>query len=312
MRFILYLLSLTFLACSKEETPVFYKTYNPPTSDILHAIDIDENNYITIVGGYVWSRGISLQCDGDLTKLTLDSFSNKGQFDLLRTKNNELISVGTEGQLFQKPSFSAPWTFHRLKNWDILHHIIETENGYLASGGKSYEHGYIYLINEQFRIDTAIYFGHEISEVVHITDQNYLSVGWGNIQRSSDGGKTWKLLPNEGDFYASCVFTDALNGWIIGYNGTILRSVDGGESWRKSQAKISGNGYDSFRKLVKINKNEIIITGNKGKLWRTVDDGKSWQKIALSTNKDIYDIAKKSDGNYIMVGNEGYVAEIRF
>lgn len=312
MRFIILLVFMTFLSCTKEETLVYYKSYILPTSDILHAIDINENDHITIIGGYVWSRGISLESDGDLTRLTLDSFSNKGQFDLLRTKNNELITVGADGQLFLKPSYQAPWTFHRLQNWDILHHVIETENGYIASGGKSYEHGYIYLIDEQFRVDTALYFGHEISEVVHITGQNYLSVGWGNIQISSDAGKTWKILPNEGDFYASCVFTDNLHGWIIGYNGTLLTSTDGGESWQKSQAKISGNGYNSFRKIVKINTKEIIITGNKGKLWRSLDDGKSWQKITIPTNKDIYDISKKSDGSYVLIGSEGYLAEIAF
>lgn len=310
--FILLTVLLTLLSCTREEVPVYYKVHHSPTSDILYAIDIDQNGHITIIGGYVWSRGISLQSDDDLATLTLDSFSNKGQFDLLRTKNNDLISVGNEGQLFQKTSHREPWKFHRLKNWDILHHVIETEHGYLASGGKSYEHGYIYLINEQFRIDTALYFGHEISEVVHITGQNYLSVGWGNIQRSSDGGKNWQLLPNEGDFYASCVFTDHLNGWIVGYNGSLLKSSDGGHTWQKSNAKISGNGYNSFRKIVQTDSNELIITGNKGKMWHSVDSGKTWIRMALPDENDIYDISKKPDGTYILVGSNGYVAEIRF
>jgi Photosynthesis system II assembly factor YCF48 len=313
MRFFILLTALlTLLSCIREESPVYYKAHHSITSDILHAIDIDHNGYITIVGGYVWSRGISLQSDGDLSTLTLDSFSNKGQFDLLRTKNHDLISVGNEGQLFQKTSHREPWKFHRLQNWDILHHVIETEHGYLAAGGKSYEHGYIYLINREFGIDTALYFGHEISEVAHITGQNYLSVGWGNIQRSSDGGKNWELLPNEGDFYASCVFTDQLNGWIVGYNGSLLKSTDSGHTWQKSNAKISGNGYNSFRKLVQIDVNELIITGNNGKIWRSVDAGKNWIRTALPDENDIYDISKKSDGNYIMVGSDGYIAEIGF
>jgi len=312
MRFFTVFLSILCFSCSKEEVPGYFKVYTTPTNDILHALDIDQNGNITIIGGYVWSRGISLQSEGNLTDFRLDSFSNKGQFDLLRTKNNNLITVGNEGQLFQKTSHHEPWKFHRLQNWDILHHIIETETGYIASGGKSYEHGYIYLINKQFRIDTALYFGHEISEVVQIASQNYLSVGWGNIQRSSDGGKNWKLLPNEGDFYASCVFTDPQNGLIIGYNGSLLNSNDGGNSWQKSNAKISGNGFSSFRKIVKTDENELIITGNKGNLWRSLDLGLTWVKIKLPDLNDIYDISKKSDGKYIIVGSNGLVAECIF
>ena len=82
--------------------------------------------------------------------------------------------------------------------------------------------------------------------------------------------------------------------------------------WQKSNAKISGNGYNSFRKIVQTDLNELIITGNKGKMWRSVDSGKTWIRMALPDENDIYDISKKPDGNYVMVGSDGYVAEIRF
>jgi photosystem II stability/assembly factor-like uncharacterized protein len=312
MRFIFLVLFLYLVACNKDEPLVYYKEIDSGTKDILYAIDTDSDDNITVVGGYVWSRGICLQTTNDLSQIQLDSFSNKGQFDLLRTKKDELLTVGADANLFSKSSKQSDWKFHRLQNWDILHNIIETENGYLASGGKSYEHGYIFLINDQYRIDTALYFGHEISQVVRISKGKYISVGWGNLMLSYDSGKTWKLLPNKGDFYASCVFTSPLSGWIVGYNGSLLESKDGGETWHQSSGVISGNGFNSFRKIVQPEENELIITGNNGKLWRSLDFGRHWVKIHIPDDRDIYDIVKKSDGKYVITGSEGYLAELSF
>lgn len=55
----------------------------------------------------------------------------------------------------------------------------------------------------------------------------------GLIQRSVDDGKTWQQVasPVSGDL-VQVRFRDERNGWIVGHDALILRSEDGGSSWR--------------------------------------------------------------------------------
>lgn len=313
MKLFAYLLLLIpIISCNDEDTLVKYTEIDTSTSDILYDIEIDNKGHITIAGGYVWSRGFMIETDQDLLDLKKDTISNKALFYILQTEEGRLVSVGTDGYIFAKEAPTRPWEFYRTSEWGILHHIIKTKYGYLASGGKSYGAGYMYHLNQNFKIDTAISFKHEISEVKQIMEDKLISVGWGNIQRSDDGGITWRILPNEGDFYASVMFTSAKHGIIIGYNGTLLETNDSGETWQKSQAEISNNSFNSFRKLVQIENGPIIITGNQGKLWKSDDNGLSWQYYKLNTKSDIYDIARGPDGDFIAVGSNGFLAKFGF
>ena len=313
MRLIAYVLFLlTFISCNDGEKLLNYEEVDTATSDILYDIEIDNSGHITIAGGYVWSHGFMIETDQNLQNLEKDTISNKALFYMLRTNGDQFVTVGTDGYIFFRESRSRPWAFYRTSEWGILHHIIKTKNGYLASGGKSYGTGYIHHLNADFQIDTTLHFKHEISEVKAIKDEKLISVGWGNIQRSDDNGMTWRTLPNEGDFYASIIFTSAQHGIIIGYNGTLLESNDGGDTWQNSSADISNNGFSSFRKLVQIENGPIFITGNQGKLWKSDDNGTTWQYYLLNTTSDIYDIARCPDGDYIAVGSNGFLAKFAF
>lgn len=310
MRLVLCILATLILySCSDEGQAVQFKRKHTGTQDIIYDMDITPDGTLTAVGGYVWSRGLSLT--GKVTSDTImaDSFSNKGVFCLLRNRNRELMTVGTDGYLFVKQDNGISWQFHRLSNWDILHNILETNNGYLASGGKSYEHGYIYLLNPDKQIDTAMYFDYEISDIKKTASGRYIAAGWGNVRLSDDGGITWKTLPVKGDFFASCHFDDKNHGWIVGYNGTLLHSADGGNTWFEPDADISANGTNSFRKITGFGKNELMITGNNGRLWRSVDAGKSWTTYKLPTHEDIYDVEKYS-GIYYISGSGGLLAGV--
>jgi hypothetical protein len=298
--------SILFTTCQTGDDPESLQVIPLPTTDILYALDVSPDNQVTLVGGYVWERGIAVYTDIYGHDAVVDTFSNKGQHDLLRDSKSQLITVGTDGYLFVNDGLSRDWQFKRLSHWDILHNILEVDEGYLASGGKSYEQGYVYLINDQFVIDTAIYTGHEIADIARSGTGRLVSVGWGTIQYADDGGKNWKTTDNEGDFFSSVVFTDSNTGFITGFNGTLLTSSDDGLTWSDYRGEIKGNGYNSFRKIKYLGNGELIITGNNGKIWRSMNEGKDWTYFRLSTRADLYDIAKIANGRYLVCGSNGF------
>ncbi len=68
-------------------------------------------------------------------------------------------------------------------------------------------------------------------------------------------------------------FSDRLNGWAIGYNGTMMKTTDGGETWE-------GVTVDSgdFRDIQFIDNKRGWIAGRDGAFYRTVD-GHSWERV---------------------------------
>ena len=51
--------------------------------------------------------------------------------------------------------------------------------------------------------------------------------------RTTDGGRTWTPvpIPNTGAQVTAIHFADALNGWMVGDHGLMLRTRDGGSTW---------------------------------------------------------------------------------
>jgi spore coat protein H len=85
-------------------------------------------------------------------------------------------------------------------------------------------------------------------------------------------------------------FADSLNGFIVGEQGTILKTIDGGVSWIERNVGMSlpltSIGITSL--------NNIFVGGENGFLFHSVDTGKSWSQVTLTQNKNISGIMFES------------------
>ncbi|MEZ4911761.1 MAG: YCF48-related protein [Saprospiraceae bacterium] len=284
--------------------------FNSGTNDTWYDLHMDDSGNITVIGGYVWLRGLQLTTDKTFSNFKLDTISTKGLFDLELLSNGDLLTVGTDGFLFQKPISEQSWTFHRLANWDILQRVHEGVDAIYTFGGKSNEHGYIYKLNRQFQVDSAMYFPFEISDAI-ITDERIVAFGWGNIMTSDKNGLQWHLLKNEGDFYASGVMLNNFDGLIIGYNGHILKTVDGGATWHTFKPKIAHAGYNAFRVIKSFDDGTLIICGNDGKFWLSQDQGNSWTYYKLQNEFDIYGCIYLQKNEFALCGEKGTITRIK-
>jgi len=86
-------------------------------------------------------------------------------------------------------------------------------------------------------------------------------------------------------------FVDNQNGWVVGDNGIILNTTDGGQNWTSQTGGVS----EILRAVFFINADTGWAVGgslNKA-LIKTTDGGSNWQSIAPSYNgsKQMFDIA---------------------
>jgi photosystem II stability/assembly factor-like uncharacterized protein len=103
---------------------------------------------------------------------------------------------------------------------------------------------------------------------------------------TGDKGKSWKKLasPTQ-ETLVSIDFVDNRNGWICSRN-SIIKTINGGESWEIIYGKDLGEGY--FRDIKFLNENIGFAVGGKGSfgsigfLIKTEDGGKTWQQASLN------------------------------
>jgi photosystem II stability/assembly factor-like uncharacterized protein len=98
----------------------------------------------------------------------------------------------------------------------------------------------------------------------------------GVIVVSDDGGANWKQVPSPASVMLTRVrfFNDKL-GWAVGYDGTILHTADGGQSWTLQHSNPEARVlYD----VLFLDPQNGIAAGAYGAFYRTADGGKTWEQ----------------------------------
>jgi photosystem II stability/assembly factor-like uncharacterized protein len=141
------------------------------------------------------------------------------------------------------------------------------------------------------------------------TGQQLVAVGQhGNIVVSDDG-KTWKQAPSPVNIMLTRVrFLDAQRGWIVGYDGTILHSSDGGNNWQVQHYDAEARPlYD----ILMLDAQNGIAVGGYGGYLTTADGGASWTpresplvELGLHFNM----IRRLGDGTLFIAGEKSLMA----
>lgn len=84
-----------------------------------------------------------------------------------------------------------------------------------------------------------------------------------------------------------CAITDSIV-WASGSGGTVLRTVDGGQTWELKE--IPGAEELGFRDIYAFDKNNalVISAGTPARIYKTADGGDTWTNTFASDNEQIF------------------------
>ena len=127
------------------------------------------------------------------------------------------------------------------------------------------------------------------------------------IAGSHDQGKTWQVTEfGEDTQITSIQFVDGKHGFALGEFGFLVRSDDGGASWKKGPS-LPGEFYP-YAALFR-DAREGWVSGIAGQMLHTRDGGQSWQKQLNGTQTSLNRLFMH-DGVPFAVGNGGVVASL--
>lgn len=109
--------------------------------------------------------------------------------------------------------------------------------------------------------------------VVHLSSQTYIAVGYFSIMKTTDSGNTWDHhtfddIPG----FQTIFFLDENIGLAGGENGNLVKTENGGIDWEIIESGISEPINDVFF----INADVGFIAADKGEIHKTSDGGITW------------------------------------
>ncbi|MBI5214901.1 MAG: hypothetical protein HY960_04050 [Ignavibacteriae bacterium] len=106
--------------------------------------------------------------------------------------------------------------------------------------------------------------------------------------QTTNGGTTWSLTEYPEIFLYSIAFNDSLNGLVGGEQGLLLRTDDGGETWKVTDIESTLVSYRPLRKIRYYSDDFVMAVGGQaefaGPIWRSTNGGQSW-RVFLTADK---------------------------
>jgi photosystem II stability/assembly factor-like uncharacterized protein len=148
------------------------------------------------------------------------------------------------------------------------------------------------------------------SDVSSPSAKRCYALKWGTgegVWATADGGATWDLRPLPhiagGAFtsYWDIDFPADMTGWAVGDAGTILKTEDGGETWKTQASGVSA----SLAAVDFVNASVGFAVGKGGRILRTRDGGAHWVKVGSGTQKGLSAVCFIDASRGWVVGNSG-------
>ena len=135
-------------------------------------------------------------------------------------------------------------------------------------------------------------------------EQNGFAVGaYGYFLATSDGGRSWKPRTIDKDDFHLNALVPAGPGrlFIAGEAGSIYRSDDGGDTWRKLASPYEGSWFDALA----LDAERLLLFGLRGSMYRTENGGASWTRVRTSTKATLTGAVRLKPGLLLVTGFEG-------
>jgi photosystem II stability/assembly factor-like uncharacterized protein len=147
------------------------------------------------------------------------------------------------------------------------------------------------------------------SRVSSPTTSRCYALKWGRgggVWATANGGAKWKLrllptIAGSYKFYRDIDFPAAKTGWAVGDSGQIVKTTDGGMTWKRQRSGVTSALAATDFVSVKVG----FAVGSGGCILRTVDGGKHWVRLTSGTSKMLAAVCFVDESHGWVAGAKG-------
>ena len=272
-------------------------------------------------------------CHGDVEKIPLVDrkiYITDRFYDVQAISPERAIVVGYAGKILDTRDGGRTWNVRESGTDNAIYkvHLIDGQRGWAVGQG-----GLILKTTDGGTTWTKLETGSEtyLFSFAAPTPEHVIAVGDRSaIVESKDGGATWtvrkhvskdsgmtadeEMVSQDPSFY-DIEFVDENTGWIVGEFGKILKTTDGGATWKEQQQSLVGGeivdalGLPTFFGAHFIDAQNGYAAGLDGKIARTVNGGDTWifDDVGVELTVPLFEVETFKDGSGWAVGSAGEV-----
>lgn len=300
---------LSFSSCKKNEIDVLDYEIQVLSDDNFESVYFVNDTVGYISGGNTYNNSKLYQTiNGGKTWDSIPTNTGKTLYNITSNQNNKIFVAGFDSKIVF--NLNNNWQTHQVHTkpvWLPLKQIAFSKNYALACGGLFFNTGFLLKSTDNFATYQQTDFEVELYDLAFINDSTIMAVGYGSIIKSTNYGETWANVNVEGDVYVDITIINNKIVYVIGEQGSILKSEDSGENWqylRKANTLVQKQYR--FTAIYFIDELNGFITGDKGTLWQTNNGGKSWQ-VKTIDKKHHYTSLQVVNERLFLVGKNGVV-----
>lgn len=219
--------------------------------------------------------------------------------------DKRVVAVGERGNILLSDDQGGSWqpaTVKPQRDLTLTALVALPDKSLLAVG----HDGWIVRSEDEGANWSEVRFDGEIAEpllgIWSAGGNRVLAFGsFGKFYQSGDDGRTWQAQPLEVDSAHLNGMDGGTDGrrMVVGEQGLVLRSDDGGHSWHKLEPFYNGSLFG----VVRLSPDRWVTYGMRGHVFVSQDFGQTWEPVKVDNQLPLYGhVLLPNDGGLLIVG----------
>lgn len=192
--------------------------------------------------------------------------------------DNIVFAVGDNGVILKSEDWGNNWSSINSGTQNNLNHIkfVSEQVGYILGAYNN-----VFLKTENggtnwLPLDLPDLTYPYASNSFFVNEQTGIVIGGdGKILKTTDGGRNWTTKDGGSGNFKSVFFLNEQVGFICGQSNKLIKTIDGGENW--TNINMDAAGYNvSFNDIWFTNELTGYLLAENGQLYKSSDGGESW------------------------------------
>jgi photosystem II stability/assembly factor-like uncharacterized protein len=304
-------------SCSKDhELLPFSSTQLDPAID-FKGIHLTSSGKIYVSGGNPEFGVIYESIDNGLTWKDKQTYFDKWINDIWINDQSDGICIDQDVLIYRSTNEGDSWKQYFPEEWPLsvtrnLRDVIQIDSSsYFICGGKNFSNGLVYS-SKNHGVDWEFEeFNHELRVIYFNDPLNGVTVGYGTVLHTSNGGDSWTIIDTYREFYTGITGDKSQKYWSCGFNGGLYLSNNNGVSWdRIKKSNKTFSNRDRFTCIQRHTSGKIVACGVDGLIAISSDNGSSWRFYESFMGKTINDVMVISNVKAIAVADDGYIFSV--
>lgn len=310
------IIAITFFSACKKNKEIFnVQDLSVSTESRFNKIQYAWGRW-WICGGVFFDKSVIYTSQDGEHFLEIDLPRNFNQKELfaMDIRDSIIVCAGVDATILHSSDHGKSWNAKVNGTWVNIYDIAFQNNDNLyAIGYGNFSNGYYQIMDAvgNSSPSNVLHQNFALNQVKFINDNVGYMCGYGIVLKTTDGENHWNTLDISNDNFKGMCWKNESEGVVVGYEGSIYHTANGGESWFKAQ---SGNNplkkQKHYLSIAHNQENVCIAVGEKGLVSISFDMGLHWQQVDAFTNKDLRSIIFTEENICYICGDKGAIFRI--